>query len=73
MLYGQINPHNLYLGDGKYCLHLIEWKIESSKGLGLYPVSKLERAGEEKSTLNLLLLGLEPQSLKFGSHLDGKL
>lgn len=47
MFYGQINPHNLYLGDGKYCLHLIEWKIESSKGLGLYPVSKLEREGEE--------------------------
>lgn len=51
MLYGQINPHNLYMGDGKYCLHLMEWKIESSKGLGLYPVSKLEREGEEEKHL----------------------
>lgn len=49
MLYGQINPHNLYLGDGKYCLHLIEWKIESSKGLGMNPVSKREE--EEKKRL----------------------
>lgn len=73
MLYGQINPHNLCLGDSKYCLHFIEWKIESSKGLGLYPVSKLEREGEEKSTLSRLPLGLELQSLEVGSHGDGKL
>lgn len=51
MFYEWINPHNLCLEDGKYCLHLTEWKIESSKGIGLSPVSKLEHEGKEKKHL----------------------
>lgn len=69
MLYGQINPHNLCVGDGKYCLHLMEWKMEPSKGFGLSPVSKLKREREEKKHLKPAASSVT----KLGSHLEGKL